>query len=57
MQDNVTVSPLDAWSSAGVVTVMEETRDGAGGEAVERRSRKKSHRGEGWKRKRKILHV
>lgn len=41
MQDNVTVSPLDAWSSAGVLTVMEETREGAGGEMVERRSRKK----------------
>lgn len=31
MQDNVTVSPLDAWSSAGVLTEMEETREGAGG--------------------------
>lgn len=30
MQDNVTVSPLEAWSSAGVLTEMEETREGAG---------------------------
>lgn len=44
MQDNVTVSPLDAWSSAGVLTVMEETGEGAGGEMVERRSREKKER-------------
>lgn len=37
MQDNVTVSPLDAWSSAGVLTVMEETREGAGGEMVQQK--------------------
>lgn len=41
MQDNVTVSHLEAWSSAGVVTVMEETREGAAGETVERRRKKK----------------
>ena len=30
MHDNVTASPFDAWSSAGVLTVMEETGQGAG---------------------------
>lgn len=34
VQDNVTVSPADAWSSAGEFTVMEETSEGA---AKERR--------------------
>lgn len=32
VQDKVTASPLDAWSSAGVFTEMEDTRDGAEGE-------------------------
>lgn len=41
VQDNVTVSPLDACSSAGVFTVMEKTKEGAGGKMVERRSRKR----------------
>lgn len=36
MQDNVTASPLDAWSSDGVFTVMEETSEGAGGEILEK---------------------
>lgn len=40
MQDNVTVSPLDACSSAGVFTVMEETKEGAVGEMVERSKEK-----------------
>lgn len=40
MQDKVTVSPLDAWISAGEFTVMEETREGAGGE-IERGKEKK----------------
>lgn len=35
MQDKVAVSPLDAWSSAGVFTMMEKTNEGAGGETVE----------------------
>lgn len=35
VQDKVTVSPLDAWSSGGVFTVMEETSEGAEGEIVE----------------------
>lgn len=38
MQDKVTVSPLDAWSSAGELTVMEETGERAGGETEERKS-------------------
>lgn len=32
MQDNVTASPLNAWSSAGVFTEMEDTGDKAAGE-------------------------
>lgn len=32
VQDKATVSPLDAWSSAGVFTEMEDTRDRAEGE-------------------------
>lgn len=40
MQDKETVSPLDAWISAGEFTVMEETREGAGGEMVEKRKKK-----------------
>lgn len=31
MQDKETSSPLDAWSSAGVFTEMEDTGEGAGG--------------------------
>lgn len=41
VQDNVTASPLDAWSSAGVLTLMEETGEGAGGEIGEQKRRKK----------------
>jgi len=39
VQDMVTASPFDAWSSAGVLTRMEETREGA--EEEERRKRRR----------------
>lgn len=36
MQDRETASPLDAWTSGGELTEMEETGDGPGSEMVER---------------------
>lgn len=41
VQDNATASPFDAWSSAGVFTLMEDTGEGAGGEIGEQKRRKK----------------
>lgn len=41
VQDNVTASPLNAWSSAGVFTEMEDTGDRAAGEKMRKKSNDK----------------
>lgn len=41
MQDNLTASPLNAWSSAGVFTEMDDTGDKAAGKKTRKTSNDK----------------